>query len=136
MPSKLVRALLVCAVATVFAVAEEIPLQPFSIDHRGRMDSPADVSFLLDGPAGKDGFIQIKDGHLAKANGERFRIWGVNVTGWTRGSTNLPPKEEATLWAKTLAASVKRNNRDDNIFTKLEIRNPSRYFSRVAFQKQ
>jgi CubicO group peptidase (beta-lactamase class C family) len=38
-----------------------------------------------------------------KPNGERLRIWGVNLTGWTKGSTLLPPKEEAPLWAATLA---------------------------------
>lgn len=104
MDPKIRLAPLFLAVAAA-AVAAEIPWQPFSIDHRGRVDSPADVSFLLDAPAGKGGFIRIKDGHLAKPNGERFRIWGVNVTGWTRGSTNLPPKDEAALWAKALARS-------------------------------
>jgi hypothetical protein len=83
--------------------AEEIAFQPFSIDHQHRVDSPIDLSFLLDAPAGKDGFVAVKDGHLVKGNGERLRIWGVNLTGWTRGSTNLPPKDQAAFWAKTLA---------------------------------
>ena len=65
--------------------------------------SPADVSFLLDAPAGRDGFIRVKDGHLTKPSGERLRIWGVNLTGWTKGSTLLPPKDAAPLWAATLA---------------------------------
>lgn len=95
---------LLAALTTPFVVgAAEIPLQPFVIDHQHRVDSPADVSFLLDAPAGKHGFITVKDGHLATASGERFRIWGVNLTGWTRGSTNLPPKDEAALWARVLA---------------------------------
>ena len=38
-----------------------------------------------------------------RRGGERFRIWGVNLTGWTHGSTNLPPKELAPLWAAELA---------------------------------
>jgi hypothetical protein len=90
-------------VVSPFLHAEEIPLQPFVIDHQHRVDSPADVSFLLDAPAGNHGFITVKDGHLTKGNGERIRIWGVNLTGWTRGSTNLPPKDQAALWAKVLA---------------------------------
>ena len=84
--------------------AGEIPLQPFVIDHQARQDSPADVSFLLGkDPAGQGGFVTIKDGHLVKADGSRFRIWGVNLTGWARGSANLPPKDQAELWAKALA---------------------------------
>ncbi|HVU33990.1 MAG TPA: hypothetical protein VHE61_11185 [Opitutaceae bacterium] len=83
--------------------AADIPLQPFVIDHRDRVDSPVDVSFLLDPPAGKYGFITVKDGHLVQGNGRRFRIWGVNLTGWTLGSSNLPPKDQAAFWAKTLA---------------------------------
>lgn len=85
------------------ASGQAIPLKPYVIDHHNRIDSPADVSFLLDAPAGGDGFIRIEDGHLAKPNGERLRIWGVNLTGWTQGSTLLPPKEQAPLWAKSLA---------------------------------
>ena len=91
------------ALAPVLARADDIPLQPFVIDHQGRTDSAADVSFLLDAPAGQEGFIRVRDGHLVKPDGTRFRIWGFNLTGWTRGSTNLPPKEEAPFWAQTLA---------------------------------
>jgi hypothetical protein len=85
------------------APAQEIPLQPFVIDHAHRTNSAADVSFLLDTPAGKDGFIRVKDGHLVKPDGRRFRIWGVNVTGWSKGSTLLPPKDAAPVWAAELA---------------------------------
>lgn len=92
------------ASAALSAPATEIPLQPFVIDHHARQDSLADVSFLLGkAPAGQAGFVTIKDGHLVKADGSRFRIWGVNLTGWARGSTNLPPKDQAELWAKALA---------------------------------
>ncbi|HEY0947521.1 MAG TPA: hypothetical protein VGD81_19720 [Opitutaceae bacterium] len=81
-----------------------IPLRPFVIDHLARQDSPADVAFLLGKePAGTDGFITVRDGHLVKPTGERFRIWGVNLTGWTRGSTLLPPKDQAAAWAAALA---------------------------------
>lgn len=83
--------------------AQDIPLAPFSIDHQSRTAGEADVAFLLDGPAGKDGFIRVENGHLVMPDGERFRIWGVNLTGWTRSSTLLPPKEEAGRWADVLA---------------------------------
>ncbi len=94
------------AAATVIcrlAIGQPIPLRPFVLDHENRADSAADVSFLLDPPAGKYGHIQIRNGHLATPDGRRFRIWGVNLTGWTEGSALLPPKEEAALWAATLA---------------------------------
>lgn len=100
----MIRVAAALLVASALAArADEIAFQPFAIDHKNRVDSPADVSFLLDAPAGNHGFITVKDGHLAKGNGERFRIWGVNLTGWTKSSANLPPKNEAALWAKVLA---------------------------------
>lgn len=83
--------------------AGSIPLVPFVIDHHERVASPADLSFLLDRPAGRDGFVRVHDGHLVKPDGERLRIWGVNLTGWTAGSTLLPPKHEAPIWADALA---------------------------------
>ncbi|UFU02845.1 hypothetical protein LQF12_15375 [Ruania suaedae] len=81
----------------------EIPVVPYVIDHHRREPSAADLSFLLDAPAGRDGFVRVQDGHLVRPDGQRLRIWGVNLTGWTSGSTLLPPKEEAPLWAGTLA---------------------------------
>ena len=78
---------------------------PFSINHRAGMgkDSPVDVSFLLDAPAGKHGFIKVKDGHLATGDGRRIKFWGVNITDWSKGSRQIPAKEDAALWAATLA---------------------------------
>jgi hypothetical protein len=78
---------------------------PFSLDHRTalRSGSPVDVSFLLDAPAGKHGFIQVKDGHLATADGQRIRFWGVNITDWSKGSRQIPSKEDAPFVAATLA---------------------------------
>ena len=58
---------------------------PFTMDHRAgaRTASPVDVSFLLDAPAGKHGFVVVKDGHLATEDGGRIRCWGVNITDWS-----------------------------------------------------
>ncbi|MGA8204959.1 MAG: hypothetical protein WB812_10610 [Woeseiaceae bacterium] len=78
--------------------------QSYSIDHDHSANSPVDVSFLLGTePAGASGFVTVKDGHLTRGDGERLRLWGVNLTGWTRGGTNLPPKDQAEKWAKILA---------------------------------
>lgn len=78
---------------------------PFSMDHRRAVlfHSPVDVSFLLDAPAGKHGFVRIQDGHLATGNGWRIRFWGVNITDWSKGSRQIPCKEDAPFWAATLA---------------------------------
>jgi hypothetical protein len=78
-------------------------LKPFVMDHRAATTSPADVSFLLEAPAGRNGFVTVKNGHLAKADGSRLKLWGVHLTDWSRGSVLLPSKEDAPMWAQTLA---------------------------------
>lgn len=78
-------------------------LKPFVMDHRGARTSPADVSFLLDAPAGKTGFVRIQGGHLVKPDGSRLRLWGVHLTDWSRGSVLLPEKDDIPMWANTLA---------------------------------
>jgi hypothetical protein len=78
---------------------------PFAMDHRrgALAPSPVDVSFLLDAPAGKHGFIKVEGSHLATGDGQRIRFWGVNITDWSKGSRQIPSKQDAPLWAATLA---------------------------------
>ncbi|HEY7181050.1 MAG TPA: hypothetical protein VIC84_06510 [Blastocatellia bacterium] len=78
-------------------------MKPFMLDHRGGAASVINLSFLLDAPAGKHGFARIAGGHLVAGDGKRLRLWGVNITDWSRGSTMLPSKEDAPMWAATLA---------------------------------
>jgi hypothetical protein len=78
-------------------------LKPYVIDHRAATSSPADVSFLHDAPAGKDGYIRVQGGHFVKPNGQRIRFWGVHLTDWSPGSIELPAKEDTPMWARTLA---------------------------------
>src|SRR6266699_3752391 len=60
-------ALLLLLANGIFAQWDDSLLKPFMMDHRdGGGPSPADVAFLLDAPAGKDGFIRIQNGHLVK----------------------------------------------------------------------
>ena len=80
-----------------------IELKPFVIDHRHAANSVIDLSFLLDAPAGKAGFVRVKDGHLATGDGKPIRFWGFNLTEWSRGSTEIPSKEDAPMWASALA---------------------------------
>jgi hypothetical protein len=83
------------------AATSEVPMQPFGVEWPAdaRSVSAADVSFLLRAPAGKDGFIRVKDGHFVQPNGERFRIWGINATM----QAGLPAKETAPVLASQLA---------------------------------
>ena len=95
--------LLFLAPATMFGQWNDSLLKPFVMDHRTGGSSPADVSFLLDAPAGKDGFVRVQGGHLVKPDGSRLRLWGVHLTDWSRGSVLLPSKEDSPMWARTLA---------------------------------
>jgi hypothetical protein len=83
----------------------DVALQPFTIDHRKALGarSPVDLSFLLDAPAGKHGFVRAQGAHLVTGDGKRIRFWGVNVTDWSKGSIMVPSKEDSPLWAATLA---------------------------------
>lgn len=78
---------------------------PFTMNPRAATlkRSPVDVSFLLDAPAGKHGFIVARNGHLFTSDGQRIRFWGVNITDWSPGSRQIPAKKDAAFWAATLA---------------------------------
>ena len=77
-------------------------LKPYTLDYEHRADSGADVGFLADAPAGRDGFLRVQNGHIVTPDGRRFRMWGVTMSGWTDGSMLIPTKAEAELTAKTL----------------------------------
>jgi hypothetical protein len=94
------------AQATASSPAPSVPaLVPYVVDHRAgfAQHSPVDLSFLLDPPAGNHGFVHAAGGHLVTGDGRRIRLWGVNVTDWSPGSTQIPSKQDAPMWAATLA---------------------------------
>lgn len=74
-------------------------LVPFTMKWENSQDSKLNLSFVLEKPAGKNGFITIKDGHFCKPNGERFKIWGVNLS-W---GACLPEKKDAAAYAAFIA---------------------------------
>jgi hypothetical protein len=80
-----------------------IELKPFVIDHRHASNSVIDLSFLLEAPAGKDGFLRVKGDQILKGDGQPIRFLGFNITEWSRGSTEIPSKEDAPMWASALA---------------------------------
>src|SRR3984885_626279 len=97
----LILGLLTCA----SLIRAQNQMAPFSMDHRraALTHSPVDVSFLLEAPAGKHGFVKVQNGHLATGDGQRIRFWGVNITDWSKGSRQVPSKDDAAFWAATLA---------------------------------
>ncbi len=64
-----------CLVSAAPPGAEELPfVLPFDDDSQ----AAANVSFLLDAPAGKAGFVRAEAGHFY-TGGKRIRFWGTNV---------------------------------------------------------
>jgi hypothetical protein len=80
-----------------------IELKPFTMNPRQTTDSLVDVSFLLDAPAGRDGFVRAEGGHLVKGDGTPIRLWGFDLTEWSPGSMEIPPKADAPIYAAALA---------------------------------
>ena len=66
-------------------------LVPFTIEHRAADSTSLDLSFLLDAPAGKHGFVRVRDGHLARGDGARLRLWGIHLTDWSRARFSCRP---------------------------------------------
>ncbi len=79
--------------------ANFVKMEAFAMDWEGLAEGDLDLSFILDKPAGKKGFIEIKNGHFYTPGGKPFRIWGVNLTG----GACYPEKEQAPLVARFLA---------------------------------
>jgi len=72
---------------------------PFHLPWEAPADALADARFLLEPPAGKHGFIQVRDGHFWFPGAGRKRFWGVNLSG----EANFPPPEVAARVADRLA---------------------------------
>jgi hypothetical protein len=86
-------ALFVCASALA-------QMQPFEMVWRVEdRNVQADVSFLLDAPAGRHGVVQVRSGHFYRPDGKRLRLWGVNFSM----AANAPRKEDASYIAAHLA---------------------------------
>ena len=85
--------------AALVAVESSDDWPAFPVEWRAAAPSPADVSSVLDAPAGKHGFVRVKKGHLVLPGGNRFRIWGLNATG----KAALPATSAAPVIAGQLA---------------------------------
>ncbi len=71
---------------------------PFQLPWDDATPSITNVSWLNDKPAGRDGFVSVKDGHLF-AGEKRLRIFGVNMCF----SANFPKHEDAEKVAARMA---------------------------------
>ena len=60
----------------------------------------ADFSHLLDAPAGKHGFVRVKDGHFYFEDGTRIRFLGFNMAA----RSNTPNHETAEKLAARFAS--------------------------------
>lgn len=93
-----IAVLVALALAATPARSEDWP--PFPVEWpTAPVASPADLSGLLDAPAGKTGFIGVSDGHLATADRRRLRFWGINITG----AAAFPEPDHAPAIAAHLA---------------------------------
>lgn len=88
-----------CWLASLNAAQGEDAWPAFPVAWRDNVSSLADVSFLLQAPAGQGEFVRVQDGHLVYPDGSRFRIWGLNATA----SGALPPTNSAVPIAAGLA---------------------------------
>ncbi len=88
---------LIASGATAMAADEDFVPFPVRWNAAGR--AAADLSFLLDAPAGKTGRVRIADGHLVRGDGQRLRLWGLNATM----AAGLPAQEHAPGIARRLA---------------------------------
>lgn len=75
--------------------------RPFQVERRTAPGSALDFSFMLDAPAGKHGFLQVKDGRFVfeKQPNRPMRFYGTNLCT----SACTPSKEEAETMADYLA---------------------------------
>ncbi|MBI9070268.1 MAG: hypothetical protein JEY94_01635 [Melioribacteraceae bacterium] len=63
-------------------------------------DSRITMNNWLDAPAGKHGFLEMKNDELVFEDGEKIKFWGVNICSARPYTTH----EEVDQWVKTLAA--------------------------------
>ena len=90
----------VCVAWAAPGVAQQREMVTFSSQWpREVVASPADVSFLNDGPAGGKGLVRVEGGHFVDGAGKRVRFWGVNFSG----KAVLPEQADAPIIAAHLA---------------------------------
>ncbi|MDD5432006.1 MAG: hypothetical protein PHO70_03355 [Candidatus Omnitrophica bacterium] len=73
---------------------------PYVIPEKLDQNSPLNIGKLvLDAPAGKHGFVKVKEGHFYFEDGTRAKFWGTNLCF----DANFPTKEQAKILADRIA---------------------------------
>ena len=72
----------------------------FELKNKKSPDALVHLSFLLDAPAGKHGFLKVKAGKFVFEDGTPGRFWGTNIHS---SNTLFPTKEQAEAVTDTLA---------------------------------
>jgi hypothetical protein len=93
------KMLLVLGFAFAGFAARAAEMFPFVLPWDDAAPSVTDVSAWLDAPAGRSGFVSVKDGHLY-ANDKRLRIFGVNVAFGGNFPTHADAEKVAARMAK------------------------------------
>lgn len=84
----------------VFSKDDDSEWYPFVIGEKLDPDSPLNIGKLvLDAPAGKHGFVKVKDGHFYFEDGTRAKFWGTNLCF----SACFPDKKQAEMLAERIA---------------------------------
>jgi len=78
---------------------EKAELFPFTIPWDDAAPSVANVSDWNEKPAGKSGFISVRDGHFVDGSGKRIRFFGTNLCF----AADFPPHEVAEKVARRMA---------------------------------
>ncbi len=91
----ILRFVFLLLVTTAASAADQFP---FVLPWDDASPSITNISSWLEKPAGRDGFVTVKDGHLF-ANGKRLRIFGVNMCF----GANFPKHEDAEKIAARMA---------------------------------
>ena len=95
---KTLRLLPLLAFTVAAHAADKADMFPFQLPWDDATESATNISWLNDKPAGRDGFVHVKDGHLF-AGEKRLRIFGVN----TCFGANFPRHEDAEKVAARMA---------------------------------
>lgn len=66
---------------SAFAKTDTAKWWAFTAKETPAAGTPVDVSYLLDAPAGKHGFLTARNGHFYFQDGTRARFWGFDIMG-------------------------------------------------------